>query len=121
MRSFPCAFSKVLRPEKLAPHLFEVDEDVEKDEVSRPITSTVPSSLREFWLSHCFLTCEENSRPIQQTIIELMTMTVKGQQVQPSFIPVQANLITRDGNRAQTLSFNLLHNIVLVYLISLVY
>lgn len=48
MRSFPCAFSKVLRPEKLAPHLFEVDEDVEKDEVSRPITSTVPSSLREF-------------------------------------------------------------------------
>ena len=25
--------SKVLRPEKLAAHLFEVDEDVEKDEV----------------------------------------------------------------------------------------
>lgn len=45
MRSFPCAFSKVLRPEKLAPHLFEVDEDVEKDEVSRPITSPVPLRL----------------------------------------------------------------------------
>lgn len=45
MRSFPCAFSKVLRPEKLAPHLFEVDEDVEKDEVSHPITSPVPLRL----------------------------------------------------------------------------
>lgn len=32
--SLNCTFSKVLRPEKLAPHLFEVDEDVEKDEVS---------------------------------------------------------------------------------------
>lgn len=33
----PLHFSKVLRPEKLAAHLFEVDEDVEKDEVSPPI------------------------------------------------------------------------------------
>lgn len=30
---FPCALSKALRTEKLAAHLFEVDEDVEKDEV----------------------------------------------------------------------------------------
>lgn len=30
---FPKLFSKVLRPEKLVAHVFEVDEDVEKDEV----------------------------------------------------------------------------------------
>lgn len=34
----PCTFSKVVRPEKLAAHLFEVDEDVEKDEVSPKVT-----------------------------------------------------------------------------------
>lgn len=34
-------FSKVLRPEKLAAHLFEVDEDVEKDEVSPPIQNFI--------------------------------------------------------------------------------
>jgi len=33
----PVLCSKVLRPEKLAAHLFEVDEDVEKDEVSPPM------------------------------------------------------------------------------------
>lgn len=37
MHFSPCAFSKVLRPDKLAAHLFEVDEDVEKDEVSQLI------------------------------------------------------------------------------------
>lgn len=35
----PCAFSKVLRPEKLADHVFEVDEDVEKDEVNQLFTN----------------------------------------------------------------------------------
>lgn len=39
----PCAFSKAVRPEKLAAHLFEVDEDVEKDEVS-PCVGGVASS-----------------------------------------------------------------------------
>lgn len=35
MSCFTCLspFSKVSRPEKLAAHLFEVDKDVEKDEV----------------------------------------------------------------------------------------
>lgn len=41
--------SKVLRPEKLAPHLFEVDEDVEKDEVSLRVTNFI----REHSLSFC--------------------------------------------------------------------
>lgn len=40
-----CAFSKVLRPEKLAAHLFEVDEDVEKDEVSQLIKNKLTSKL----------------------------------------------------------------------------
>ena len=30
-----CVYSKVSRPEKLAVHVFEVDEDVDKDEVRR--------------------------------------------------------------------------------------
>lgn len=40
-----CAFSKVLRPEKLAAHLFEVDEDVEKDEVSQLVKNKLTSKL----------------------------------------------------------------------------
>lgn len=43
------SLSKVLRPEKLAAHVFEVDEDVEKDEVHPltlnylfPLSVTVP-------------------------------------------------------------------------------
>lgn len=44
-----CTFSKVLRPEKLAPQLFEVDEDVEKDEVSPSVTNF----LSEHSLSFC--------------------------------------------------------------------
>lgn len=69
----------MLRPEKLAAHLFEVDEDVEKDEVSPPIP-----------MSHRLLTihvgsCEEQS--IQQTLEMLITMTLQGQQVQPFSSP----------------------------------
>lgn len=33
-------YSKVSRPDKLAVHVFEVDEDVDKDEVSLCITSS---------------------------------------------------------------------------------
>lgn len=42
---FTLSFSKVLRPEKLAAHLFEVDEDVEKDEVSQLIENKLTSKL----------------------------------------------------------------------------
>lgn len=58
---------------------------------------------------------------IQQTTEVLIRMTLQGLQVQPFSRPHQTNLIIREYNRAQTLSFNLLHNIEFTYLISLRY
>uniref|UniRef100_A0A671Z253 Dedicator of cytokinesis 9b n=1 Tax=Sparus aurata TaxID=8175 RepID=A0A671Z253_SPAAU len=42
--------NKVLRPEKLAPHLFEVDEDVEKDEDTASLSSQKGGVSKHGWL-----------------------------------------------------------------------
>lgn len=50
--------SKVLRPEKLAAHLFEVDEDVEKDEVGTAVPecfAALPRVVELMGLKSCGL------------------------------------------------------------------
>lgn len=56
-------YSKVSRPDKLAVHVFEVDEDVDKDEVSlfsvistRRVTDVRSTSL--IYFGHCFHTSD---------------------------------------------------------------